>query len=190
MESPASPGTTTISVFTRHSPDCSRTSDRAWRRCKCRKALYIYEEDHDRIVSARTRSWEQAEIFVQTEGDRRDPVKRKLLEIAEEEARKAASRKVQITTVKVASDRWLAAQKIASEETAVIYKTAAKRINFWAVDQGVANVADITAANSDEWHRTYSEGLGESGKVHARVQKTRKKDGLSVDTCGGFFIRA
>jgi hypothetical protein len=151
MKSPASPATCTISVFTRHAPDCPKASDRNWKRCKCRKALYIYEDGHDHIVSARTRSWEQAERFAQTERDRRDPVKRKMLEIAEEEAQKAASTKAQNITVKVATDRWLAAQKIASEETAAIYRTAAKRINSWADDQKIVNLADVTADMLDLW---------------------------------------
>src|ERR1017187_6293112 len=157
MEKPASPSTFTVSVFTRHAPDCSKKADRTWRRCNCRKALYVYEDGHDHILSAKTRSWETAERFAQTERDRRDPVKRKLLEIAEQEAKKATAQKTQNITVVAATDRWLRATKIGSKETAAIYKTAAKRINTWATDQNIENIADITADNLDEWRGVWGE---------------------------------
>jgi site-specific recombinase XerD len=157
MKSPAIPATTTISVFTRHSPDCPKVSKRDWKRCNCRKAIYIYEDGHDHIVSARTRSWEQAERLAQAERDRRDPVKKKLVEIAEQEARKAALKKVKNITVEDATGRWLSTQKIGSEETAAIYKTAAKRINSWAEDQEIGSLADITADMLDLWRGQWSD---------------------------------
>jgi hypothetical protein len=60
-----------------------------WKRCKCRKSLYIREGGGTRYLSARTRSWEQAEKVAQTERDKRDPVKIELQNIAEREAAKA-----------------------------------------------------------------------------------------------------
>jgi hypothetical protein len=47
-----------VSVFTRHSTDCSRKNDRYWKRCNCRKWLYV--EGTRKPVSAKTRSWEAA----------------------------------------------------------------------------------------------------------------------------------
>jgi hypothetical protein len=35
--------TMTIAVFTRHSVDCPKRNDPQWRRCNCRRSLYIYE---------------------------------------------------------------------------------------------------------------------------------------------------
>src|ERR1035441_501869 len=90
MPTATDPTTITISVFTRHNEDCPKAADRYWKRCKCRKALYIYEGGRDSTVSARTRSWEHAELFAQTERDRRDPVKLRLQGIEAEEAKKEA----------------------------------------------------------------------------------------------------
>lgn len=43
MESPKPRRVTTISVYIRHSPDCPKKADSTWRRCRCRKYLYVYE---------------------------------------------------------------------------------------------------------------------------------------------------
>jgi integrase/recombinase XerD len=51
METPA--------VYTKHSLKCPHKADRHWRRCRCRKWLYIPIER--RRIPAQTRSWEQAE---------------------------------------------------------------------------------------------------------------------------------
>jgi hypothetical protein len=56
-------------------------------------------------------------------------VKRRLLEIDEQEAKKVAAQKAKNITVADASSRWLWAQKLKSKETAAIYNTAANRID-------------------------------------------------------------
>ena len=69
-------GTTTVTVFVRHGTykgiTCPKT-DPQWKRCNCRKSVYIYENGRDTVVSAKTRSWEAAEKFAQVERDLRDP---------------------------------------------------------------------------------------------------------------------
>ena len=56
----------TITVFTRHSAECPKAPNPQWKRCNFRgKTAYL---------SAKTRSWEQAERVAQIERDnRRDP---------------------------------------------------------------------------------------------------------------------
>jgi site-specific recombinase XerD len=105
----------------------------------------------DQRITANTRSWEQAERAAQAERDGRDPVKKKLQEIEDHEVQKADLRRTKNITVAVATDRWIAAQKIDSAETAAIYNTAARRINTWAADQDIEYLADITADMLDEW---------------------------------------
>ena len=58
-------------------------------------------------MSFKTRSQEQAEKLAHSERDRRNPVKRRLLEIADEEAQRAAPRKSKNITIQDATDRWL-----------------------------------------------------------------------------------
>jgi hypothetical protein len=58
MNTPEKPGTTTITVFTRHSPRCPHKDDMYYRGkgCNCRKHLYIYENSKVTYRSANTRS--------------------------------------------------------------------------------------------------------------------------------------
>jgi integrase/recombinase XerD len=46
-------------VYVRHSDDCPHKENKFWRRCRCRKWIYVPGEV--RRISAKTRSWEQAE---------------------------------------------------------------------------------------------------------------------------------
>jgi len=48
-----------ITVFTRHSSSCAHRSDRDYKRCNCRKWLYV--EGSRKPVSAKTRSWAEAQ---------------------------------------------------------------------------------------------------------------------------------
>lgn len=51
-----------IAVFTRHSKGCPRSLERHGRRCKCWKYLDVRHDDSTReIISAKTRSWQEAE---------------------------------------------------------------------------------------------------------------------------------
>jgi hypothetical protein len=69
----------TVKVIVRHSEDC-KDRDRGgdWRKCRCPKALLVYEgqgSGTNRRVSAKTRSWEQAERRAQELRDLWDPEK-------------------------------------------------------------------------------------------------------------------
>ena len=46
-------------VYAKHCADCPHKPNRFYRRCKCRKWIYLARER--RRIPARTRSWEQAE---------------------------------------------------------------------------------------------------------------------------------
>jgi site-specific recombinase XerD len=48
----------TVDVFVRHSTDCTHKDDRYWKRCRCRKWLYI--QGTRKPISAKTRSWDEA----------------------------------------------------------------------------------------------------------------------------------
>ena len=50
-------------IFVRHSTDCPHESEQFYRRCKCRK--WIYVTGTRQRISAKTRSWEQAERELQ-----------------------------------------------------------------------------------------------------------------------------
>ncbi len=108
------PSTFTVTVFTRHSDDCSKRVDPQWKRCNCRKSLYLYEHGKVRYKSARTRSWEQALKVAEQEMDARDPIKKALKEIAQREEEKARQAKAREITIEAALDEWLAGIKLKS----------------------------------------------------------------------------
>jgi hypothetical protein len=55
-----------VTVFTRHSADCPKKSDRHWKGCKCSKWSSVSEDRGFTRQSAKTRSWKQAERRVKT----------------------------------------------------------------------------------------------------------------------------
>jgi integrase/recombinase XerD len=142
--------TTTISVLTRHSKECPRRDDPHWKRCKCRKSLYIYEAGKVSYVSARTRSWEQAEKLAQAERDKRDPVKIELARIAAEEAVKKAAALAKETSIEAALDQWIAGFK-AKKENAKAYETFKRFLMSWAESQGFTMLSEVTSDALDGW---------------------------------------
>jgi hypothetical protein len=84
------------------------------------KWLYINADGQDRSISAKTRSWKQAEAAAQAERDLHDPVqaKRKEIEAAEKlAAEKLADQRSQNITVTDALARWAAGLKGREEST-------------------------------------------------------------------------
>jgi integrase len=169
MASEINPTTTTVAVFTRHSADCPKAADRYWRRCKCRKSLYIYADGKATFVSAKTRSWEQAETYAHAERDRRDPVKQRLMEIEAVEAEKTALQESKNLTVVDATDRWLKSLTRESHVTEVIRGKAARRIMDWALDVKIPNVRDIRSDALDLWRGTWAP---DAEKVYSRIGQT------------------
>lgn len=71
--------TETVSVYTRHQPDCSKKGEgRFYRKCTCPKWLYIYRNGKDDRRSAKTRSWQKAEDKARELLDSWDPDKQEI----------------------------------------------------------------------------------------------------------------
>jgi integrase/recombinase XerD len=153
--SPA-PETFSIKVLTRHSSECPKRDDPTFRKCNCRKQLYIYEHGKVRYVSAKTRTWAKAEEFMRREIDARDPVKRALLEIEEKETAKAAALEARQITVGDALDKWLAGLPKRSRSRTVQLRSLAGKLRSWADEQGIANLADIKPAMLYAWRGQWS----------------------------------
>jgi hypothetical protein len=101
------PKTQTVSVYTRHSADCSKKGEPQWRRCKCAKYLYLLRDGKNKTVSAKTRSWDKAEQQAQEIRESWDPVKQKLRELDElKQAQELGE-----VTITYALERWLASVK-------------------------------------------------------------------------------
>jgi len=127
----------------RHSSDCPKRDDPQWKRCNCRKSLYIREGGKTRYLSAQTRSWEQAGRMAQAERDLRDPVQIELQKIAESEAAKDALR---LKPLGNALKQWLAGMKTPREASVDAYRSTTRKIQRWADRVGVVYVSDVTPA--------------------------------------------
>lgn len=159
--------TLTITVFTRHSSDCTQRENPQWKRCKCRKSLYIYEGGKVTYKSAKTRSWERAERVAQGERDKRDPVKAELLKIAETEAAKDA---VRLKPLGEALEQWLSGMKTPGESSVEAYRSTTRTIRRWAEGVGVVCVSDVTPAMLDEWRGSWTTALTTQAALLTRVK--------------------
>jgi site-specific recombinase XerD len=150
------PKTQTVSVYTRHSADCPKRDDPHWKRCACFKYLYLLKDGKNKTLSAKTRSWTQAEQQAQDIRDRWDPVKQKLLELEE---RKQAQ-EVGEVTIAYALERWLTSVEADSdsgnEHTHSKYQTAAKQIGAWARANNLIRLSQITPDVIDQWKSAWS----------------------------------
>lgn len=148
--------TFTVTVFTRHHPDCPKKEDRYWKRCKCRKALYVYENGHDQIISAKTRSWDQAERLARIELAKRDPAEIERRRIHERDAeREAAMMSKNITVVKALS-RWRASRKTKNDATSRVHATFERKVTAWAARAGIEYLNDVTPEILDAWRGQWS----------------------------------
>jgi integrase len=174
------PSTFTVTVFTRHSADCPKKDVPQWKRCKCRKSIYIYEDGRKSYISAKTRSWEKAEKLAQQERDKRDPVKLEMarlaaLRVKEQEA--AAAREANQTTITEALERWIRSRKHVSEGTAKQYQVVVRKIKDWTALHGLKYLKEITPALLDEWRGRWS------------PEAERKDDQMGQTTQSHFLTR-
>jgi site-specific recombinase XerD len=151
----------TISVFTRHAVDCPKRDDPQWKRCKCRKSIYLREGGKTTYLSAHTRSWEQAERVAQAERDKRDPVKIELQKIAEREAAKMAREADQHMPLGEALEQWLIGMKGPGESSVNAYRSTARKIQRWADQAGAVHVSDVTPAMLDQWRGSWVPDAGD-----------------------------
>ncbi len=141
----------TITVFTRHTAECPKAGNPQWKRRDCRKSLYIREGGKTRYVTAKTRSWEEAERYAQAERDKRDPVKIELQEIAEQEAAKVARDVVQLKSIGEALEQWQTGMKGPGATSINSHRSTTRKIQRWADRVGVACVSDVTPDMLDQW---------------------------------------
>ena len=111
------------------------------------KWLYINANGRDRSISAKTRSWMQAELTAETERGHHDPVQKKLREI--EEAEKLADQQAQNITVSDALARWTAGLKGRREPTVEVHSAFRSKVETWAQRIGVQNLNEINPDQLD-----------------------------------------
>lgn len=166
----------TITVFTRHSSDCSKRNDPTWKRCKCRKSLYIYEGGKVMYKSAKTRSWEQAERVAQELRDAKDPLKIALAKLNKQIAAKDS-------LLSDALDQWIKGKKIAKYANRSAYETFRRVLLAWAASKDFKNLSDVTPDSLDQWVGEWSP---DAEKEENRLKKNTQK--FRVAKIRAFFL--
>jgi site-specific recombinase XerD len=141
--------TQTVSVYTRHLATCAHQGSPYFKRCGCRKYLYLRRDGKSETVSAKTRSWSVAEEKAAAIRDSWDPVKQKLREL---DAKKDIQ-DLEAVSVDAALERWLKTIRGSrkNDNTFAKYQTMAKQIAAWTRLKSLAKLHDISADHLDEW---------------------------------------
>ena len=183
MEEPSNPVTTTVSVFTRHGKECPHTNPQ-WKRCNCRKSLYIYHGGKTVRVSAKTRSWEQAETLAQAERDRRDPIKRKQRELdarIEEVAQERADTLARKITVAEALKEWIASKKVTADSTADLHAIFSRKFQSWATENQIEYLHTVTRRMLSSWRSDW--GLDAKRKYDCMAPGTQSSSAVVSSNC-------
>ena len=170
-----------ISVYVRHSADCSMKNNPFWKRCKCRKWLYINHNGKRTQTSARTRSWERAE-------EARRKLEQQLLgskapQPAEEssaprftgqipEADRRSSAQRVSCSLKDAVTKFLAAKKAENLADATISKLTTifqKQLLAWAAGEGIRDVEEIGIAELETFRNSWEDAPLARKKKQERV---------------------
>ncbi len=145
-----------ISVYARHSSDCSNRANPHYKRCRCPKWLYWRVDGTPNRASAGTRSWEKAEG------------KARGLE-HEFEARKLASKQehtIEISepslmTIEVATDRFIEDKRLQNCTDGTIEKLKQvfkRQFCGWTRAKGLLYLVEITLDHLEEFRRSWKDG--------------------------------
>jgi integrase/recombinase XerD len=151
------PETFSIKVITRHSADCPQKGYPLYRKCKCRKSLYLYESGKVRYHSAKTRSWTKAEEYMRKLIDARDPVKRALMEIEQKRKERAEAQAARRITISDALDQWTVGIPKRSRSRAVQIESMASKIRSWATEQKLTYLEEIKPSALYEWRDQWNQ---------------------------------
>lgn len=142
-------------VYTRHTSDCSKKSDRFWKRCHCPKWIRGVLNGSPVRQTAETRSWEKAE-----------DARRLLEEQAEHQASsirngEAPPRASEVLTVQNAVKRFLASKRNENLADSTLDKLTTifeKQFLGWATSAGFTHIVEITTADLEGFRDTWSDG--------------------------------
>lgn len=136
------PSPENISVVARHSPGCRFTSPHLLGKCQCPK--YIWFASRRERMSARTRSWTDAERRAQKFRDSFDPVKRELAELKLQKRRQG---------IEAGLDLWIADKKSnkAAPETLDSFRTLQKQLLKFTRSRGIFHLHEVSTGLLTEW---------------------------------------
>jgi len=134
-----------ITVYKRHSNDCAHKADRAYRRCTCRMMLE-WSDGGERVrVSAKTRSWTEAE-------------QRARAKMQEAHARTIGEQPKATEPVSLdrAIEMFTAKKSGKHKETRRKYEHTLDRLKAWAIRNGRHYLADITESDLEKYQASWT----------------------------------
>jgi integrase/recombinase XerD len=159
-----------VTIFRRHNKNCPHKADRYSKRCDCKLWFQFTINGHQRKMSAKTRSWEQANKLARKKEDALDrgvfseavPVQQAPMTVAQAREKYLADKKVEGRTGRSALRKHI---------------NMTKRLLEWCNAHGIVFLKDITADNLKDWRNTWTfKRYGDnrpsySWKIHWAVSK-------------------
>jgi integrase/recombinase XerD len=142
----------TVSVYTRHSANCSKRQNKEWKDCDCPKSLYVFQDGKNFRISARTRSWKKAEGLKREVEDSLDPVQAQLRRMKDEQqaTRVTISNAIHLYLLD-AETRSLTLESIAKLK--IIFKT---RLLCWTEQNSLVFLDQLTTMQLTRWRSTWT----------------------------------
>ena len=166
-ESKSNGSLVTVKVYTRHTRGCPKGDRPDWARCNCVKWLYIYRNGKDKLISAKTRSWERAEQKAREVRDSFDPIKQ--LQSQLEAKGQAATTQIEVA---VAVEHFLAevARLNRAEATQAKYSLTLGRLLKWCAAQTppLSFMSDLEVATLRRWIHSW---VGAPTTLHNQHQR-------------------
>jgi hypothetical protein len=166
-ESKSNRSLVTVKVYTRHTRGCPKGDRPDWARCNCVKWLYIYRNGKDKLISAKTRSWERAEQKARELRDSFDPIKQ--LQSQLEAKGQAATTQIEVA---VAVEHFLAevARLNRAEATQAKYSLTLGRLLKWCAAQTppLSFVSELEVATLRRWIHSW---VGAPTTLHNQHQR-------------------
>jgi hypothetical protein len=167
-------------VYTRHSSDCPRASDKNWTRCRCPKWIWGTLPNGDFVRrSAKTRTWEQAEEFrreLEAEADalRPSPFLSPTAPVTAEALAITIAHPPQKprVTIEFAIEKYLADAKSLGLEKSTLSKLATifrKQLLPWAQGEGLTFLDELDLDAVKNFRATWEDGPLAKAKKQERV---------------------
>jgi integrase/recombinase XerD len=143
-----------VTIYARHSSGCSRKSDRYWKRCDCRKWIYVSHDGSDYRFSAAPRSWQQAEGLRAEIFDSLGPDKHELRKLRGEQQKQQRNR----VTIAIAVDLHLqdASRRNLSRATLkILVHLWRSRLIPWADSKNLRNLSELGINELADWRNSW-----------------------------------
>ena len=134
-----------ITVYKRHSDDCEHKADRAYRRCTCRMMLEWFDQGDRFRVSAKTRSWSEAEQRA-----------RSMMQEAHARTIGEQPKAAEPVSLERAVQMFITKKSGKHKETRRKYQYALDRLKAWAARQGRHYLADISESDLEKYQASWT----------------------------------